>query len=121
MLFPRKELEDIEGVYQSTRREESGKLKLLSLLSQTVATVDKEGVLHIEDIKDLRHHPVKWKPIGKDLWQEMDGQRRVFAIRGEGVELSVWPMIFPGFKHSGCPGTSMKGRCWQRWAPAWRC
>ena len=95
VAFPRRELKDIEGVYQSTRRGESGKVKLLSLLSQRVATVDKEGVLHIEDIKDLRHHLVKWKPIGKDLWQEMDGQRRVFAIRDQGDQVVRLAYDFP--------------------------
>ena len=45
--LPRKELTAIEGVYQSTRREDSTRLKLLSLLSQRVATVDKQGALHL--------------------------------------------------------------------------
>src|SRR3984957_6486556 len=94
--LPRKELTAIEGVYQSTRRADSTRLKLLSLLSQRMASVDKEGALHLEDIKDLRNHPIKWKPIGKDLWQEIDGQRRVFAIRdqtGRSVRLAY---DFPG-------------------------
>ena len=106
---PRKELEDIEGVYQSTRREESGKVKLLSLLSQRVATVDKEGVLHIEDIKDLRHHPVKWKPIGKDLWQEIDGQRRVFAIRDQGGQVVRLAYDFPGVQAQRVPWYEHRG------------
>ncbi|HXP11084.1 MAG TPA: serine hydrolase domain-containing protein, partial [Acidobacteriaceae bacterium] len=101
--LPRKELEDIEGVYQSTRREESGKAKLLSLLSQRVAAVDKEGVLHIEDIKDLRDHPVKWKPIGKDLWQEIDGQRRLFAIRDQGGQVVRLAYDFPGVQAQRVP------------------
>ena len=109
VALPRKELEDIEGVYQSTRREESGKLKLLSLLSQTVATVDKEGVLHIEDIKDLRHHPVKWKAIGKDLWQEKDGQRRVFAIRGQGGGVVRLAYDFPGVQAQRVPWYEHEG------------
>src|SRR3984885_887525 len=64
--LPRKELTAIEGVYQSTRREDSTSVKLLSLLSQRVATVDKTGALHLSNIKDLRDHPIKWKPVGKD-------------------------------------------------------
>jgi CubicO group peptidase (beta-lactamase class C family) len=109
VAFPRKELEDIEGVYQSTRREESGKVKLLSLLSQRGATVDKEGVLHIEDIKDLRHHPVKWKPIGKDLWQEIDGQRRVFAIRDQGGQVVRLAYDFPGVQAQRVPWYEHQG------------
>ena len=109
VALPRKDLEDIEGVYQSTRREESGKVKLLSLLSQHVATVDKESVLHIEDIKDLRHHPVKWRPIGKDLWQEIDGQRRVFAIRDQGGQVVRLAYDFPGVQAQRVPWYEHRG------------
>jgi CubicO group peptidase (beta-lactamase class C family) len=96
LSLPRKELTAIEGVYQSTRRADSTRLKLLSLLSQRTATVDKEGALHLEDIKDLRNHPIKWKPIGKDLWQEIDGQRRVFAIRDQTDQIVRLAYDFPG-------------------------
>jgi CubicO group peptidase (beta-lactamase class C family) len=94
--LPRKELTAIEGIYQSTRRADSTRLKLLSLFSQRAATVDKEGALHLEDIKDLRNHPIKWKPIGKDLWQEIDGQRRVFAIRDQKGQIVRLAYDFPG-------------------------
>ncbi len=107
--LPRKELTAIEGVYQSTRREDSTKLKLLSLLSQRVATVDKEGALHLEDIKDLRDHPIKWKPIGKDLWQEIDGQRRVFAIRDQAGQIVRLAYDFPGVQAQRVPWYEHKG------------
>jgi CubicO group peptidase (beta-lactamase class C family) len=96
LSVPRRELTAIEGVYQSTRRADSTRLKLLSLLSQRAASVDKEGVLHLEDIKDLRNHPIQWKPIGKDLWQEVDGQRRVFAIRDQTGQIVRLAYDFPG-------------------------
>jgi CubicO group peptidase (beta-lactamase class C family) len=94
--LPRKELNAIEGVYQSTRRADSTRLKLLSLLLQRTATVDKEGALHLEDIKDLRNHPIQWKPIDKDLWQEIDGQRRLFAIRDQTGQIVRLAYDFPG-------------------------
>jgi CubicO group peptidase (beta-lactamase class C family) len=107
--LPRKELTSIEGVYQSTRREDSTRLKLLSLLSQRVATVDKQGALHLGDIKDLRDHPIKWKPIGKDLWQEIDGQRRVFAIRDPGQKIVRIAYDFPGVQLQRVPWYEHKG------------
>jgi CubicO group peptidase (beta-lactamase class C family) len=107
--LPRKELTSIEGVYQSTRREDSTKLKLLSLLSQRMATVDKQGALHLGDIKDLRDHPIKWKPIGKDLWQEIDGQRRVFAIRDPGQKIVRIAYDFPGVQLQRVPWYEHKG------------
>jgi CubicO group peptidase (beta-lactamase class C family) len=74
-------LKDIEGTYQGTRRADSTILKLFALVGQVHATVDKDGVLHIDKAKDLRGHPFAWKPIGPDLWQQVDDQGKVFAIR----------------------------------------
>jgi CubicO group peptidase (beta-lactamase class C family) len=107
--LPRKELTAIEGVYQSTRREETTRVKLLSLLSQRVAAVDKMGVLHLSDIKDLRDHPIKWKPIGKDLWQEIEGQRKVFAIRDPANRVVGLAYDFPGVQAQRVPWYEHKG------------
>jgi CubicO group peptidase (beta-lactamase class C family) len=106
---PREELTAIEGVYQSTRREDSTSVKLLSLLSQRVATVDKMGALHLSNIKDLRDHPIKWKPIGKDLWQEMDGQRKVFAIRDPSNHVVRLAYDFAGVQAQRVPWYEHKG------------
>jgi CubicO group peptidase (beta-lactamase class C family) len=103
VTLPRKQLDDIEGAYQSTRRADSTKLKLLSLLSQRSATVDKQGDLHVEDIKDLRDHPIKWKPIGKDLWEEIGGQHRLFAIRDQGGRVVRLAYDFPGVQSQRVP------------------
>jgi CubicO group peptidase (beta-lactamase class C family) len=101
--FDRKQLEAIAGVYQSTRRSDSTKLKFISLLSQRTASVDKDGALHLEDLKDLRNHTIKWKPIGKDLWQEIDGQRRVFAIRDGNGQVVRIAGDFPGVQLQRVP------------------
>jgi CubicO group peptidase (beta-lactamase class C family) len=73
---------DIEGTYQATRRADSTILKLFAFFGQAHAKLDKEGVLHIDKAKDLRGHPFGWKPIGPDLWQQVDNQGKLFAIRG---------------------------------------
>lgn len=84
------ELKSVTGTYQSTRRADSTKLKLDSLFSQREAKINKDGALVIEDIKDLRGHTIQWKPIAKDLFQEVDGQRKIFAIRdGDGKVLRL--------------------------------
>ena len=75
-------LKDIEGTYQGTRRADSTVLKLFALMGQSHATVDKDGVLHVDRMKDLRGHPFGWKPVAKDLWQQVDDQDKLFAIRG---------------------------------------
>jgi CubicO group peptidase (beta-lactamase class C family) len=92
----REELEAVEGTYQSTRRADSTKTKLMNLLSQRTASLDKEGVLEIGDVKDLRGHTIKWKPIGKDLFEQLDGQRRLFAIRDSRGQVLRLAYDFPG-------------------------
>lgn len=72
---------DIEGTYQATRRADSTIIKLFALFGQAHAKLDKDGVLHIDKAKDLRGHPFGWKPIGPDLWQQLDNQGKLFAIR----------------------------------------
>ena len=94
--LPRNELTAIEGAYRSTRREDSTRLKLFSLFQQRVARVDQMGVLHLSNVKDLRDHPIKWKPIGRDLWQEVDGQQRLFAIRDQTNRIVRLAYDFPG-------------------------
>jgi CubicO group peptidase (beta-lactamase class C family) len=101
--LPRNELTAIEGTYQSTRRSDSTKLAPGNLFEQRSATVDKDGVLHFENVKDLRGHLIKWKPLGKDLWQEVDGQQRLFAIRdGQGRVVRV-AYDFPGVQAERVP------------------
>ncbi len=100
---PARELKAISGMYQSTRRADTTKLKLANLLSQRRATVNKDGVLTIEDTNDLRGHPIKWKPIGKDLWQAEDDQARLFAIRNNRGRIARIAVNFPGVQFERVP------------------
>jgi CubicO group peptidase (beta-lactamase class C family) len=93
---PASELKAIEGSYQTTRRADSTKLKLSSIGSQRKASVDKDGVLKIDGVKDLRGHQIKWKPIAKDLWQAEDDQRKIFAIRDQKGRVVRLAVDFPG-------------------------
>jgi len=100
---PAKELKDIEGQYQSSRRAETTKLKIPNLFDQRTANVDKDGVLKIEDVKDLRGHPIKWKPVGKDLWQAEDDQQKIFAIRNSRNKVIRLAIDFPGIQMERVP------------------
>ena len=96
-------LKTIAGTYQATRRSESNKLKIGSLLGQGQATVDKEGVLKVDDFKDLRGHVRQWKLVGKDLWQEVDDQGRMFAIRDSSGKVVRIAIGFPGVQFERVP------------------
>jgi len=100
---PVSELKAIDGTYEPTRRADSTKLKLSYLFGQGSASVDKDGVLNIPAVKDLRGHPIKWKPIGKDLWQNEDGQERIFAIRDSKNKVVRLAINFPGVQMQRVP------------------
>lgn len=101
--LPRNELTAVEGTYETTRRSDSTKLAAGNLFEQRSASVDKDGVLHVEDVKDLRGHPIKWKPIAKDLWEEVGGQQRLFAIRNDGGKVVRLAYTFPGVQAQRVP------------------
>ena len=94
--LPKDELKAIEGTYATTRRADSNRLSLMSVFGESTTTVDKDGVLHAEGRKDLRGHGMKFKPIAKDLWQEIDGQERMFAIRDASGKVVRIAVDFPG-------------------------
>ena len=64
---------------------------------------DKDAVLTIEGTKDLRGHPIKWKAIGKDLWQADGDQQRIFAIRDDHNKVARLAVDFPGVQLQRVP------------------
>lgn len=100
---PAGDLNAIEGTYESSRRADTTKFKLSNLFSERKASVDKDGVLRIENSRDLRGHPIKWKPIGKDLWQAEDEQQRLFAIRDSNDKVVRIAVDFPGVQMQRVP------------------
>jgi CubicO group peptidase (beta-lactamase class C family) len=101
--IPLEELKSIEGAYEATRRAQTTKLSLGNLIGQSDAKVDKDGVLKVDDFKDLRGHVRKWKPIGKDLWQDENDQRLMFAIRDSSGKIARIAVSFPGVQFERVP------------------
>lgn len=100
---PASQLKAIEGTYESTRRDDTTKFKLANLFSERTARVDKDGVLTIQNSRDLRGHTIKWKPTGKDLWQAEGEQARIFAIRGNNNSVVRLAVDFPGVQLQRVP------------------
>ena len=90
------EMKDIVGRWQPTRRADSTKLALQNLFSQRSASVDKDGILSVEGVHSLNGHTIKWKAIGKDLWQAENDQQRIFAIRDSSNHVVRLAVDFPG-------------------------
>ncbi|MFP5250014.1 MAG: serine hydrolase domain-containing protein [Acidobacteriota bacterium] len=93
---PLGQLKAIEGEYQSSRRVETTRAKAEYLFGQVRATVNKDGILKITGLRDLRGHTIEWKAIGKDLWQRQNGQERVFGLRDARGRITRIALDFPG-------------------------
>jgi CubicO group peptidase (beta-lactamase class C family) len=89
------EAKEYAGSYIPTRRADSTKLALFSL-QQGVASVDRDGILTIDTAKDLRGHTYKWKPIAKDLFQQVGDQGKLFFIRDAGGKIVRTASDFAG-------------------------
>lgn len=100
---PASGLKAIEGTYEATRRDDTTKSSLSNLFNERTASVDKDGVLTIEGSRDLRGHPVKWKPIARDLWQAEDEQQHIFAIRDGKNRIVRLAVDFPGVQFERVP------------------
>jgi len=96
-------LKAIAGTYQTTRRSDSTKLKMGNLFGQVRASVDKDGILRLTNFKDLRGHSIQWKPVAKDLWQEVDEQEMIFAIRDGKNRVVRLALDFPGVQLQRVP------------------
>ncbi|MGH9741241.1 MAG: serine hydrolase domain-containing protein, partial [Candidatus Acidiferrum sp.] len=108
LSLPVDQLKDIDGTYQTTRRADSTKLAIGNPSEEAVVKVDKDGVLTVENSKDLRGHVRKWKPIGKDLWQVEGDQARAFAIRDASGKIVRIAVNFPGVQLQRVPWYEQK-------------
>ncbi len=86
------------GAYELTRRADSTKFALANLILQANVKVGNDGVLTADVLKDAREHPAKFKLIGKDLWQQVDEQHRLFFIRDGAGRVVRVAVEFPGMQ-----------------------
>jgi CubicO group peptidase (beta-lactamase class C family) len=80
LAVAQKDARAVSGVYQTTRRGETTLLKITTLFGQTAVKSDRNGVLTIEDFKNLRGELKKWRAVGPLIYDEVDGPG-VIALR----------------------------------------
>jgi CubicO group peptidase (beta-lactamase class C family) len=90
------EAKEYAGTFVPTRRADSNVSAIGNLFQQGIASVDKDGVLTVDLFNDSHGHAAKWKPIGKDLWQEVDEQNKLFYIRDAGGQIVRVAFDFAG-------------------------
>ncbi|MBS0374591.1 MAG: beta-lactamase family protein [Proteobacteria bacterium] len=77
----------IAGPYESSRRIEHGLLAIFYLLQQTTLTANADGTLGAP--RELEPGPATFREIAPDLWQQVDGTRRLALRTVEGVRTII--------------------------------
>ncbi len=106
LTLSRQEAREYEGSYFPTRRADSTKIALAFLIIQGNVAVDKDGNLTVNVVKDTRGHTAKFRPIAKDVWQQVDDQLRIAFIRDARGKIIRLAPSFPGIQ-------AQRTRWWQ--------
>lgn len=77
------------GLWQGSRRVDSGFMKAMGLLGQTKVSVGPKGELVIQDLKDGGGAARKWIEVEPFVWREVNGQERLSA-KVEGGKVVRW-------------------------------
>ncbi len=93
------------GVWQASRRGESGVFKALGFFGQTKVGVDDKGQLVIPSLKDAGGAVRKWVEIAPFVWREAHGKERLAAqvVDGKVVRWS-FDMVSPFTVWDRVPG-----------------
>ncbi|HEX8679074.1 MAG TPA: serine hydrolase, partial [Chthoniobacterales bacterium] len=84
----------VAGVYQDSRRSETNRMRIMALLGQTTVTADKAGVLTIENAKNLRGQPKRWREVAPFAYEEIAGPGRVaFQRDASGNVVAMLPNV----------------------------
>ena len=95
----------VAGVYEGSRKSQTNRLRVTALLAQTTVRSDKAGVLTIENAKNLRGQPKRWREVAPFVYEEINGPDRVAFRRdaksGNVVALLPNVPIYMGQRVSG--------------------
>jgi CubicO group peptidase (beta-lactamase class C family) len=78
----------MQGAYQSSRRPDSGFLRLLGLLGQVKVAANKDGTLVVSAFKDDSGAPLVWREVGPFIWKDASGKHTLAAVVKDGKVVS---------------------------------
>lgn len=67
------------GLYESSRRSESGFPAIGRLLGQVAVRAHPDGTLSVDAFRGLNGEPKRWREVGPFVWREVGGQERMAA------------------------------------------
>jgi len=102
--------QQLAGVYENSRRSDSGFVTMANLVSQMKVAATEKGTILIPAFTEAGGQPKKWREIAPYVWRDVHGSERVAAkvVDGKVVRLSTDPyspfMVFepvPWWRSSG--------------------
>ena len=87
----------LSGTYEVSRREETTILTLLYKMLQTKIAAKEDGTIVIPDLKDLNGKPKEWREVEPFVYQEVNGQDRIFFVQRKGNYSLAIPYPFMSF------------------------
>ncbi|MEO7027115.1 MAG: serine hydrolase domain-containing protein [Caulobacteraceae bacterium] len=74
----------MQGTYWSSRRVDSGFLRLINLLNQTKVIAQPDGTLVVTDFKDDAGAPLVWREVAPFVWKDASGRHMMAAALKDG-------------------------------------
>lgn len=87
----------VSGSYISSRRSQTNLFFLLALLGEaTVSSPKKDGIIVLDEAKDLNGQPIRWREIAPLRYRNVNGQEEILFKRASDGHLDLVG-IFPVF------------------------
>lgn len=98
----------VSGSYISSRRIQTSLFFLLSLLGEaTVSSPKKDGIIVLDEAKDLNGQPIKWREIAPLRYRNVNGQEEILFKRASDGHLDLLG-LFPVFISQSVSGAVNK-------------
>jgi len=98
----------VSGNYISSRRAQTSLFYMLSLVGEeTVGSPKKDGVLVIDQLKDLNGQPIRWREIAPQRYRNVNGQEEILFKRAADGHYDLLG-LFPVFISQSVSGGKSK-------------
>ena len=74
----------MKGVYWSSRRVDTGFLRVLNLLGQMKVAANQDGTLVVSSLKDDAGTPLVWREVAPFVWKDASGKHTLAAVIKDG-------------------------------------
>lgn len=98
----------ISGSYISSRRSQTTLFYLISLLGEaTVSSAKNDGIITLDEAKDLNGQPIRWREIAPMRYRDVNGQEEILFKRAADGHFDLVG-LFPVFISQSVSGTQNK-------------